>query len=196
MKLNDNLLNVYSFQEKYPSKVDKIRQLVKMSDYEINSLINSCPSIYGKMFYSRYKKTSTRFERIFSDDGTILYEGEVLNGKPYGVGITYWENGNKYQEGIFDIKGLVYGIERYPNGNVRFKGVYEINRGYGPNYPIYGECFNEDGVMIYKGKLEISKSAIGYPFIKEPKEFNKVIQNNIPDIKYYIWSDIDIKKED
>jgi len=44
------------FQKKYPTRKEKEAVLQKMSDEEIDSLIKSCSSVQGKIFYSRFKK--------------------------------------------------------------------------------------------------------------------------------------------
>ena len=44
------------FQEKYPTKQDKEEALKKMTNDEIDELINACPNIYAKICYSSFKK--------------------------------------------------------------------------------------------------------------------------------------------
>ena len=84
-------------------------------------------------------------EKLYITDTLLLYEGEILYGKPYGLGKVFYSTGRVYQEGIFDVKGLVEGKEYYPNGNVLFDGKFQICTGYGPNYPMEGKCYSEDG---------------------------------------------------
>lgn len=134
------------------------------------------------------KNSKIKYEKIYDKNHNLIYKGKTKNGKPYGKGITFFANGNKYQEGIFGIKGLVAGKEYYPNGQLRFKGKYEICRGYGPNYPIEGEFFDVDGTKIYSGKFEIKKGGVGYPMIKKPKSYRPLVQQH-PKISYFMWSD-------
>ena len=47
---------VEEFQRKYPTKEEKIKALQKMTDEEIDVLINGSTSVYGKFFYSQFKK--------------------------------------------------------------------------------------------------------------------------------------------
>ena len=96
---------------------------------------------------------------------------------------------------MFDVKGLVYGREYYPNGKIRFEGAYKINHGYGPNYPEYGRCYNEDGNMYYEGKLSVKRSGLGWPSVKMPKEFGSIPQSH-PDLRYIDWSDLPCGKDD
>lgn len=135
------------------------------------------------------KEKKTEIKKIYSDDGVLVYEGETVNGKPYGNGIEYYDNGNKHREGKFYIKGLISGTEYYPNGNIRFRGDYSLNRGYGPNFPREGIFCDENGTVIYEGKPKIRCSGLGYPFIIEPSEFGKVDKYGSK-CNYYMWEDM------
>ena len=44
------------FQDKYPTKGEKIEAVRAMTDEEIDELIDTCQNIYGKIVYSRMKK--------------------------------------------------------------------------------------------------------------------------------------------
>lgn len=132
-----------------------------------------------------------KWTKLFSEDGILLYEGSTLFDKPFGAGTAYFPNGNIYQEGIFDIKGLLYGREYFPTGQLRFEGCFEICRGYGPNYPVFGKCYDEAGRMYYEGQLEIQRSSVGYPSVLEPKAFGPVPQNESPRLDYFMWEDAD-----
>lgn len=85
--------------------------------YSTRAYVNEIPIDEGE-FYSRinYIPDEMAYERIFSDDGKLVYEGYTSCGYPYGLGTLYFDNGNVYQEGIFDIKGLKMGKEYYYNG--------------------------------------------------------------------------------
>ncbi|MBR5969263.1 MAG: hypothetical protein IK016_02835 [Lachnospiraceae bacterium] len=120
----------------------------------------------------------------------LLYEGFTMFGKPYGVGTTFFEDGQIYQEGIFDIKGLVCGREYYPSGQLRFEGAYEINRGYGPNFPVYGRCFNRAGKQYFAGQLKITRGGVGYPMVDKPKGYGPVPQET-PKPDFFMWEDRD-----
>ncbi len=127
------------------------------------------------------------WKKIYSKSGKLMYEGFTLNGVPCGPGTSYYPNGNKCQEGIFDVKGLVYGKEYYRNGNVRFEGVYMANKGYGPNYPVFGSCCDENGNEYFYGELTVKKSGIGYPSIVKPAGFGSVVQKRMPNLKTLSW---------
>ena len=130
------------------------------------------------------------WKTILSDEGIRLYEGFTLNDKPYGSGTSYFKNGGIYQEGVFGIKGLLCGKEYYPNGQLRFEGAYELCRGYGPNYPVCGKCYNEEGNLYFKGELTVRLSGLGYPMIVAPTEYGSVRQKNIPPVTVLLWQDV------
>ena len=129
------------------------------------------------------------WKKIYSEDGKLKYEGFTLFGKPYGAGTSYYSNGNKCQEGVFDIKGLVQGREYYRNGNLRFEGTYRINRGYGPNYPVFGICYDETGKEYFNGEISLWAGGVGYRSVEEPKEFGPIPLEGAPDLKMFMWED-------
>lgn len=129
------------------------------------------------------------WNKLYSKSGKVIYEGYTLYGKPYGAGTSYYANGNKCREGVFDIKGLVFGREYYPNGQVRFEGSFEINHGYGPNYPVYGTLFDEEGNELYRGRISVIKSSIGYPMVTLPEDFGPVPLPHTPELEYIIWQE-------
>ena len=51
-----------------------------------------------------------------------------------------------------------------------------LGRGYGPNYPVYGNCYDMDGNLYYSGALNVRRSGLGWPFVEEPKEFGTVVK--------------------
>ena len=128
------------------------------------------------------------WKQLFSNKGKLVYEGYTLNDKPCGEGTAYYPDGKIYQEGIFDIKGLIKGTEYYPNGKIRFKGEYKINRGYGPNYPVGGTCYNKKGEPIHGG-VHVERSGSGYPLIRWPEGCEKIPREKHPDIPVLMWED-------
>ena len=128
------------------------------------------------------------WKQIFSEDNVLLYEGFTVFGKPFGAGTIFFENGRIYQEGIFDVKGFVCGREYYPSGKLRFEGTYEINRGYGPNIPVYGKFYSEAGTLRFDGKLTVRRGGVGYPTVEKPKGFGPVPQET-PKPDFFMWED-------
>lgn len=131
-----------------------------------------------------------KWKRIYSKGHKLMYVGYVVDDKPFGTGISYYKNGNKCQEGVFDEKGLVQGKEYYQNGNLRFEGVYTQNKGYGPNYPTYGTCYDEDGKEIFYGELKIRKiGSMGFPKIVMPEEYGFITPKGMPDFNNQRWEE-------
>lgn len=128
------------------------------------------------------------WKRLYDEKGVLVFEGFTKNNKPCGVGTSYFRNGNIYQEGIFGVKGFLCGREYYSNGTLRFEGVLELNRGYGPNYPRYGFFQTKDGSYTFEGKFIVSRSGLGYPIIKEPEKY-VLSQANRPDVPLLMWED-------
>lgn len=129
-----------------------------------------------------------KWKKIFSKNHKLMYAGYVVDDKPFGTGISYYENGNKCQEGVFDDKCLIHGKEYYQNGNLRFEGVYTHNEGYGHNYPTYGTCYDEDGNEIFYGELKIRKiGSVGFPKIIKPKEYGSIPPKGRPDFVNRSW---------
>ena len=129
------------------------------------------------------------WQRINSEDGTLLYEGFTVNGKPYGAGTVYYPNGNKFQEGVFGIKGLLIGREYYSNGNIRFEGVYSLNCAYGPNYPHMGTVYDHNGRETFMGFTQIMRSGVGLPFGDKTQGLGRIIQEDAPNCHWFMWED-------
>ena len=55
MNSNENWELIKAFQEKNPTKEEKEKALQKMTNEEIDVLINSSGNIYAKIFYSKFK---------------------------------------------------------------------------------------------------------------------------------------------
>ena len=126
----------------------------KLSEKEFLDKIN-----YDK--YSIHKK-------LYSDSGELLYEGYTSLDKPYGLGVAYYPNGNKYREGVFGLRGLKEGKEYYSNGQVKFEGTFR-SPGYGPYYPYIGNYYKRNGDLMFSGKFEVKKGGVGFPMMKYPK---------------------------
>ena len=137
-----------------------------------------------------------KWKKIYSNDSKLMYVGFTVDGRPCGVGTSYFENGNKCQEGLFDYRGLVCGREYYMNGNLRFEGTYECSKPdpkeeFNVNYPSYGTCYDEDGNEYYHGKLTLWKWSDRTPDISSPEWFGSVIQNGMPMFDYRKWYERD-----
>lgn len=62
-------MTVTEFQDKYATKEEKIEAAKKMSDSEIDEIIDSCDNTHGKIFYSRLKKMNqiARYSEKYND---------------------------------------------------------------------------------------------------------------------------------
>lgn len=126
--------------------------------------------------------------RVYYPSGKLYFEGTyddscMNNLRPWKPatlceGIVYYENGNKYREGIFQWCGLLKGKEYYPNGHLKFEGTFNNkdsgNGGnyYGPSYPVEGKFYSEEGLLVYEGKFIVSHmNGVGYPEVLKPEGY-------------------------
>ena len=130
--------------------------------------------------------------KIFTKDDNLLYEGYTINNKPFGLGILYYSNGNKYWEGIFDYKGILQGREYYSNGKLRFEGIWKVTSGYCRDTPERGNLFNKVGELIFSGKFELKRGGVGYLVIKHPKIYYELKKDDSPKIEF-VWGN-DLKE--
>ena len=135
------------------------------------------------------------WKQIKNEDGVLLYEGFTMFDKPYGKGKTFFSNGNVYQDGQFSIKGLIDGKEYYPSGQLRFEGTYTINKAYGPNFPVRGKCYDENGKLYHNGKIHCSFGGVGYPTVRFPTKYGPIPQSDKPDVDYFMWKDDEKRKK-
>lgn len=160
--------------------IDKTCSGVSVDEIDDNTIISES-KFYDKVNFSM--RDNIKYGQIHNDEGFLVYEGYTLHGSPYGFGIAYFQNGEIYREGIFDIKGIVQGKEYYPSGQLRFEGQWTLTYGYGPNAPYIGNAYSEDGGLIYSGQFEIKRGGVGWPMIIKPKGFGHE-QKNCPKISY------------
>ena len=130
------------------------------------------------------------WQELFDEEGNLLYRGQTLKGKPCGQGTVYYPNGTIYQEGIFGVKGFLGGKEHYPNGNLRFSGVYKLHRGYGPNHPAAGCFFDEEGKLLFEGQFIIRYGGVGYPIVEIPEGYGSIVRKGSPAYPWLMWEDL------
>ena len=146
------------------------------------------------MSKSKWEEICTAWQKLFNDNGDLIYEGCTLNDKPCGKGTVFYEDGSIYQEGIFGIKGLLSGREYYKNGVLRFEGDYFLNNSYGPNFPKYGKYYNSDGNLVYNGKFQWKRGCVGYP-VKCNTDYGPVMQADAPSFPRLTWDDVNPPRE-
>ena len=62
-----------------------------------------------------------------------------------------------------------------------------MNHGYGPNYPVFGYCYDEEGNEIFYGELEIRRTGPGWPTIVKPECFGTVVLKGHPIFSELKW---------
>ena len=60
--------DVFEFQEKYRTRLEKSEKLMTMSKEEIMHLVNTCPSIQGRIYYASFAKFAKEGENEHESD--------------------------------------------------------------------------------------------------------------------------------
>ena len=176
----ENLEN-YSNEEGYVIIIN----VIDKSYYKLKSLLAS-PQIFSeeeflkKINYDKY----AIYGKFYSDEGDLAYEGHTIFDRPYGLGTSYYANGNKCREGVFERKGLTEGKEYYSNGQLKFEGIFQRNGGYGPNYPSFGNYYSRDGELIFSGKFKGYRSGVGFPIMHKSQPKYKLFEKDMPDLDF------------
>lgn len=103
------------------------------------------PPIYSMPDQNGY----TGYKIIFNENGKLLYEGELKNGKFNGYGTLYGENGNviyagDWKNGLYDGWGTAY----YEDGSIQYQGYFDEGELTG-----WGTYYHRDG-SGYQGFLK------------------------------------------
>ena len=107
-------------------------------------------------WYDTKIRKKMKWRKIYAKDcNQAIYEGFTLNNKPGGMETTYYTNSSKHPEGIFDIKCFIQGKEYYSNGQLRFVGTCRQHEGYGPNYPLNENYYDENCELKYSCLFEV-----------------------------------------
>ena len=187
-----NFLNRYGFTKRFIAYDESDYLIVNVIQRTVNNISkDSCETMsfynwyFDLFFYDSVNHDSRRnnVHKKLYNNGVLTYEGNTIIDKPYGLGTSFFSNGNKYQEGVFSFNGIIKGKEYYPNGNLRFEGIYDVCF-YGSNYPVYGNYYDDEGQLIFRGRFEVNPVEKGCPEIENPKGY-EVLQKNAPKIKYF-----------
>ena len=127
--------------------------------------------------------------KLYDDEGRLQYKGQLLLGKPFGAGKSYWPDGTIYQEGTFGIKGLLRGKEHYPNGQVRLDAFFRTNHSFGPNIPEGGRYYARDGRLVFEGHFPVRCGGVGYPYMTGLEGFGDVSQPDRPKVPVFMWEE-------
>lgn len=100
-------------------------------DEVISSYTNGEPKIVRTFKVTDGKRVAV-YEKEFYDDGKILKEGKLVNGKRDGLWKSFRRDGLLWSEGYF-VNGNKQGTTTayHPNGNVYYKGDYDNGRKIG-----------------------------------------------------------------
>ena len=112
-------------------------------------------------------------DTIDLNDKGMRWEGNSLNGSPFGFGSIYNEDNNLIYEGfMFERMKVCYGKEFYGDcGLVEYEGNYYQNKRFG-----YGELFDKKKELVYKGEWinnnPIEKRSIVFDEVIKEEEFH------------------------
>ncbi len=116
--------------------------------------------------------------KLFYETGQLKYEGEYKMGAsgaiPNGRGISYYPDGQRHFDGIFNDWSIDIGVEYYPNGQIKFEGIFNKRpRAYiGPRYYASGVLYRDDGSKWFIGTFNVLKRGpIESPVVKFPDCF-------------------------
>ena len=142
----------------YDVKSESIHGIVKSNEkyYAIDVYPSTSRVVMVNMnskelvLYSNRERSDTPCtkEVIDLDTNGKRWEGSARNGKPFGYGVVYGEEGGKEYEG-FMIYGMrtCYGIEYYSDiERVKYKGGYYDNKRFGK-----GILYDRNGDIDYEG---------------------------------------------
>lgn len=126
---------------------DKILRIREAGKYEKGKYI----WINGKYYLGEFNNSNNLPNGKgvkYNQDGTVLFEGNFVDGRFEGIGKYYYKNGRyfigNYKNGFREGNGIIY----YPDGKVMFESNYVEDRREGP-----GKFVCEDG-SYYIGSFE------------------------------------------
>lgn len=114
------------------------------------------------------------YQKLYSNNGTLIYDGFMQNGEYHGYGKLYNEEGTLLYDGFWNMGiyhqfGKVYNEEGqmiyegdwengekhgfgktfYTNGRIQYEGNWQNNKPHG-----FGKSFSSDGQLEYEGQWE------------------------------------------
>ena len=162
-------------------------------------IIDECPIIQKRF-------DDNIWRRLYDAEGVLVYEGYTVRlfdynnnnnykYKPSGVGQMYFGDGcTVYRRGLFeDNGGLLVGEEFYPDGSLRFSGMWKHHHLANYNFPVVGRFYEPDGHIAFEGTFEIDLRTSGLPIIKTPANYGSLIAKGVPSIDKYYEERIDIE---
>lgn len=83
---------------------------------------------------------------------SVAYDGEMLEGRPHGLGKAYYKDGRFYEDEW--LKGRPHGEGKlyYDNMNIWYEGQWVKGKREG-----YGKSYYEDGTLAFEGEWKDGK---------------------------------------
>jgi hypothetical protein len=142
-------------------------------------------------------ESSAMIGKIYYETGELRYDGELKHGRsgymPSGRGVSYYQNGQKHFDGLFNDWFIDVGQEYYPNGNLKFEGNFNKRpmTSIGPRYYASGILYRENGVKWFIGTFNVLKRGpIESPLIKFPECFYDGIEySETGELTFHVPSD-------
>lgn len=119
----------------------------------IDPSLNGYQKIYnqqGVLIYDGYMQNGKYhgYGKLYSDEGVLLYDGYWNEGIYHHYGKLYNEQGQLMYQGYWENgKRQGYGTAFYPNGRIQYEGNW-----YNDVYHGWGKSFDENGQLIYEGE--------------------------------------------
>eukprot|EP00944_MAST-04C_sp_MAST-4C-sp1_P008741 g8741.t1 len=85
---------------------------------------------------------------MYSQHGTIIYQGNYDMGEKHGNGCLYHRSGAPHQEGLFENDNIIDGTTYRSDGSIEYKGEYKEGLPHG-----IGKYIFDDGTSFYEGSF-------------------------------------------
>ena len=181
----ENLID--TFQEKYPTRAEKEKALNNMTNEQIDELINASSNIYGKIFYSKYKKKEINNDGKATRDKNInAYAGSDSEC------LSYMYEGEESKVKIEDIKeGTEINIQPEPMAEDYFdevvvKAINEIEEHIFEWITIGYESTRSDDISCIQTCLDET----------EEKFCVEIVRDNHDDRPFHIYAKDGLKKSE
>ena len=175
---NEDTLIRFDTNEKYQYGVWKdedVASEVKRTEYDNQVIEADLKSREMRVFVNGKLKEMNGLHNdcIDLDTNGRRWEGSVKDGKPFGYGVLYDEEGRKEYEGfMMDTHCMCYGREYYPDiGRVKYDGCYFEGKRFGK-----GTLYDRNGVIEYDGLWNRSE-------LYSPKSDGIILDNHTESIE-------------
>ena len=163
------------------------KELARAQTPEREKLIKKFEKRYKKNIKNKVYDNEVKVKRngkAYDENGILIFEGRYneiwRRGKIerliYFNGKEFYADGKIKREGKFSKYGFVSGRTYYPNGRLRFEGIFNdktkdgLGNYYGPQYPLYGDYYSENGEKLFSGRFYITYlGSMFYPKIIVPE---------------------------